>query len=162
MMNKFSKKEPFVILLVGAPLSGKTTWCYNNVYGASIISRDDILLEMYGDSDYSFAYKNADHKLVDSIFEERIINCVKNRDNVIIDMTNLSSRRRKYNLSFFDSSYYKVSVTFPILKDEEYIDRNNKRKKENNKDISLGVIKSMLKKYTPPNKEEGFDLCIYV
>jgi hypothetical protein len=26
----------------------------------------------------------------------------------------------------------------------------------------LGVIKSMLKKYTPPNKEEGFDLCIYV
>jgi tRNA uridine 5-carbamoylmethylation protein Kti12 len=76
--------------------------------------------------------------------------------------TNLSSRRRKYNLSFFDSSYYKVSVTFPILKDEEYIYRNNTRKKENNKDISLGVIKSMLKKYTPPNKEEGFDLCIYV
>ena len=55
-----------------------------------------------------------------------------------------------------------VEVLKEILKDEEYIYRNNTRKKENNKDISLGVIKSMLKKYTPPNKEEGFDLCIYV
>jgi hypothetical protein len=75
-------------------------------------------------------------------------------------MTNLTAKRRTYNLSFFDDDYYKVAVIFPILEWKEFQARNEKRKVEENKFIPEFVIKNMINSYKSIKDEEGFDKVI--
>jgi predicted kinase len=155
-------KEPYVIILIGPPLSGKTTWIRQNFGSSSfeLISRDEIVLDLHGNADYNTAFKTVDQKEVDRILVNKILASAKEKKNVIIDMTNMNSKRRKYNLSFFDDEYYKLSVIFPILKDEEYVARDKKRTEEENKSIPMSVIKNMISSYQPVSKEEGFNSVI--
>lgn len=157
-------KEPYVILLIGPPLSGKTTWINNNFEVGTFenISRDQILLDLHGEGDYNTAFKTVDQKEVDRILVNKILTSAKEGKNVIIDMTHMNSKRRKYNLSFFGKEYFKVAVIFPILKDEEYIARDKKRTDEEKKTIPMYVIKNMISSYQPVNKIEGFDKIISI
>jgi len=72
----------------------------------------------------------------------------------------LGSKRRRVNLSYFNKKYYKVGVIFPILSDEEYISRNDKRVKEENKNIPGRIVKGMIEGYQPIRPKEGFDRVI--
>ena len=155
-------KEPYVIILIGPPLSGKTTWINKNFEPGSfeLISRDEIVLDLHGNGDYNTAFKTVDQKEVDRILVNKILDSAKEKKNVIIDMTNMTSKRRKYNLSFFDDEYYKLAVIFPILKDEEYVARDKKRTEEENKSIPMSVVKNMISSYQPVSKEEGFNSVI--
>ena len=153
-------KEPFVIILIGPPLSGKTTWIRNNFPGVNVISRDEILMEVYGSDNYDDAFKNVNQKMVDKVLHERLVSADKNMDNVIIDMTHMASKRRKHNLEYFSDDYYKLAVIFPILSDDEYERRNNKRSDEENKYIPMGVIKRMISSYQPIQPDEGFNKVI--
>ena len=47
-MNPKNIKEPFVIILIGPPLSGKSTWIRENFPNTDVISRDEILMDVYG------------------------------------------------------------------------------------------------------------------
>ena len=155
-------KEPYVIILVGPPLSGKTTWINKNFESGTfeLISRDQIVLDLHGDEDYNTAFKSVDQKEVDKILVNKISTSAKEKKNVIIDMTHMSSKRRKYNLSLFDDEYYKLAVIFPILKEEEYIARDKKRTEEENKSIPMNIIKNMISSYQPIKHDEGFDRVI--
>jgi len=155
-------KEPYVIILIGPPLSGKTTWINKNFEPGTfeLISRDEIVLDLHGNVDYNTAFKTVDQKEVDRILVNKILDSAKEKKNVIIDMTNMTSKRRKYNLSFFDDEYYKLAVIFPILKDEEYFSRDKKRTEEENKSIPMHVIKNMISSYQPIKHDEGFDRVI--
>lgn len=155
-------KEPYVIILIGPPLSGKTTWIRQNFGSGSfeLISRDEIVLDLHGNGDYNTAFKTVDQTEVDRILVNKILASAKEKKNVIIDMTNMTSKRRKYNLSFFDDEYYKLAVIFPILKDEEYVSRDKKRTEEENKSIPMSVVKNMISSYQPVSKEEGFNSVI--
>ena len=155
-------KEPYVIILIGPPLSGKTTWINKNFEPGTfeLISRDEIVLDLHGNGDYNTAFKTVDQKEVDIILVNKILDSAKEKKNVIIDMTNMTSKRRKYNLSFFDDEYYKLAVIFPILKDEEYVARDKKRTEEENKSIPMSVVKNMISSYQPVSKEEGFNSVI--
>ena len=155
-------KEPYVIILVGPPLSGKTTWIRKNFEPGTfeLISRDQIVMDVHGDEDYNTAFKTVDQTEVDRILVNKILASAKEKKNVIIDMTNMTSKRRKYNLSFFDDEYYKLAVIFPILKDEEYFSRDKKRTEEENKSIPMHVIKNMISSYQPIKHDEGFDRVI--
>ena len=75
-------------------------------------------------------------------------------------MTNMVVKRRNQTLSFFDDSFYKVAVIFPILTDDEYSERNNIRNINENKWIPPFVIKSMIDSYQEPTTEEGYDKII--
>jgi hypothetical protein len=75
-------------------------------------------------------------------------------------MTNMTSKRRSHNLSYFDDSYSKIAVIFPILEWDEYVLRNEKRQKEEQKFIPLSVIKSMISSYQPISEQEDFDKVI--
>lgn len=167
MNNKFllkTLKTPFVLLMVGPPLVGKSTaikeWLKNFDGSVNIISRDSIVLEQYGSNDYSAAFNSVNQKQVDKILVSRIEDANMNRDNVIIDMTNLTTKRRTYNLSFFDDDYYKVAVIFPFLDWNELLSRNQKRKVEENKFIPEFVIKNMINSFTSIKDSEGFDKVI--
>lgn len=161
-MNLDKLKEPYVIILIGPPLSGKTTWINKNFEPESfeLISRDQIVLDLHGENDYNTAFKSVDQKEVDRILVNKLSTTAKERKNAIVDMTHMNSKRRKYNLSFFGSEYYKLAVIFPILKDEEYFVRDKKRTEEEQKSIPMYVIKNMISSYQPVNKSEGFDKVI--
>jgi predicted kinase len=155
-------KEPYVIILIGPPLSGKTTFIRENFEPGSfeLISRDQIVLDLHGKNDYNTAFKTVDQKEVDKILVNKISTSAKEGKNAIIDMTHMTSKRRKYNLSFFDEKYYKLAVIFPVLKDEEYIARDKKRTEEENKSIPMNIIKNMISSYQSVKKDEGFDRVI--
>ena len=149
-------KEPFVIILIGPPLSGKSTWIRENFPDTTVICRDEILMDVYGSRNYTEAFKNVDQKEVDRVLHQSLVDANKEKKNVIVDMTHMGSKRRKQNLNYFTSDYYKLAVIFPILSDEEYVRRNQKRIEEENKNIPMSVIKSMISSYQTISPEEGF------
>ncbi len=150
-------KNPFVILLVGPPLSGKTTWINNNFPDTNVISRDEIVMEVFGSRNYNDAFRNVNQKDVDKVLRQRISDAAKSGNNVIVDMTNISPKRRRSTLSNFNKDYNKVAVVFPTLSDDDYLFRNNQRIINENKSISLSIIKDMISNYVPPSLEEGFN-----
>lgn len=152
-------KEPWVLTLIGPPMSGKDTWIRQNFNLDQIvmISRDQILLDVYGSDNYDEAFKNVNQKEVDRVLVSTFINASKDKKNVIINMTNMTRKRRISNLDYFGDEYYKVAVIFPILDEAEYERRNLKRKEEESKWIPPHVLKSMISSYQSVTKEEGFD-----
>lgn len=162
IMNLESIKEPFVIVLVGPPMSGKSTWIKENYPDTEVISRDEILMEVYGSRNYGEAYKNADQNKVDKVLKTRIAEYAKEGRNVILDMTNLSKKVRKRNLANYGKKYTKIAVAFPVLPMEEYKRRNEIRKVEENKNIPRFVLTNMIKIYVLPTLDEGFDEVIYL
>jgi predicted kinase len=155
-------KKPFVMLLVGTPLTGKTTWIRNNYPNTPVISRDEIVMEVYGSRNYSEAFAKVDHKEVDRVLHQRLQDVANSTNDVIVDMTNLTPKRRKHTLSYFSNNFTKIAVVFPTLSDEEYIARNKKRIEEEQKDLPMSVIKSMISTFEAPTTVEGFDEIIFV
>lgn len=161
-MNIKQLKEPWVMILIGPPMSGKDTWIKSNpeLEDAVMISRDQILLDVWGSDNYDEAFSNADQKLVDRKLNQLLVETGKSEKNAIVNMTHMGRKRRKNNLSFFPN-HNKIAVIFPILSDEEYERRNKKRQKEENKYIPPKVLKSMISSYqTVDKKEEGFNKVI--
>lgn len=150
-------KEPYLILLIGPTLSGKSTWIKNNYPNTDVISRDEILMDIAGTRDYNKAFEIVDQKLVDKVLVERLLDANFNKTSSIIDMTNMTIRRRAQTLRYFNDNFYKIAVVFPILSDEEYQMRNINRNAKENKWIPPSVIKSMIDSYQYPTLEEGFD-----
>ncbi len=156
------KNKPFVIILAGVPMSGKSTWVKENYPDTLVISRDEILMEVANTRDYGFAYKNANHKVVDRLLTSRIMEASANDINVIIDMTNLTRKIRIRNLSYFSDNYLKKAIIFPVLEMDEYNKRNEFRKLNENKFIPYGVITSMITNFVLPTLDEGFDEIIKI
>jgi len=148
-----------VILLIGPPLSGKDTYLRSQDYtDFTMISRDDILMSLHNTNDYSEAFGQVDQKEVDRLLNQKIQDCIDGKKNVIINMTNLTKRGRNRHLSKFpNSDYEKIAIIFPKLDITEYINRNLKRKNEENKFIPLNVIQSMIDNWEDVTSDEGFD-----
>jgi predicted kinase len=153
-------KEPFVMLLIGPTLSGKSTWIRNNYPDVNIISRDEILMEVAGTRDYNKAFETVDQKLVDRVLAERLTDANLTKTSTIVDMTNMTVKRRSQTLRYFDDNFYKIAVVFPILSDEQYQMRNIDRNSKENKWIPPSVIKSMIDSYQEPTSDEGFSKII--
>ena len=155
-------KSPFVIILSGIPMSGKSTWVRENYPDTLAISRDELVMEVAGTRDYNLAFKTVDQKAVDKLLAKRITDAATQKVDVIIDMTNLSRKVRVKNLSYFSNEYYKVSVVLPILDSEDYKRRNDVRSINENKFIPPFVIKSMMDSFVLPTDDEGFDKIILI
>jgi predicted kinase len=155
-------KEPFVIILVGPTLSGKSTWIRNNYPDVNVISRDEIVMEVAGTRDYNKAFDIVDQKLVDKILSERLANANSTKTSTIIDMTNMTKKRRSQTLRYFGDDFNKLAVVFPILSDDEYQNRNISRNSKENKWIPPSVIKSMIDSYQEPTYDEGFTNIIFL
>jgi predicted kinase len=153
-------KEPFVMLLIGPTLSGKSTYVRSNYPDTTIISRDEIVMEVAGTRDYNKAFNEVDQKLVDKILSERLTESNSEKTSTIVDMTNMTIKRRLQTLRYFDDTFYKVAVVFPILSSEEYQKRNIDRNAKENKWIPPFVIKNMINSYQEPTEEEGYDRII--
>ena len=153
-------KEPFVMMLIGPTLSGKSTYIRNNYPNVEVISRDEIVMEVFGSRDYNLAFKEVDQKEVDRVLATRIKEANDLKTSVIIDMTNMTVKRRMATLRNFDKDFSRVAVVFPILSEEEYTKRNIDRNAKENKWIPPFVIKSMIDSYQEPTLDEGYDRII--
>ena len=162
-MNLKHLKEPFVICLIGPPLVGKSTWIRKNFPDGNltVISMDQIIMDLDGGEDYNVAYKSVNQKELKASFHQQMIQAAKNDENVIIDMTHLVRKRRRTNLAYFPKHYYKLGIIFPIPTDEEIERRNAVRTKEEKKHIGMDIYKMMVGQYQPVSKaEEGFNKII--
>ena len=152
--------HPYVLMLIGPPLSGKDTVLKELNLDAVMISRDQILLDVSQTDDYNLAFNTVNQKEVYKKLNSLLVDTGRSDKNAIINMTHMSRKRRIYNLKFFPD-HYKIAVIFPQLSDEEYKRRNQKRNEEENKFIPDHVIKSMISSYqTVDKQEEGFDKVI--
>ena len=164
-LSKFKNlKSPYILILVGPPLSAKTFFYKkflseidNNV---ELISRDETVMEVYGSRNYKEAFNNVDQKEVDRVLTQKFLDASSLNKNVIVDMTHMTSKRRKQNLNYFSDEYYKLAVIFPILSDEEYEKRNRKRIEEENKDLPMRIVRNMISSYQPIRSDEGFNKVI--
>lgn len=156
-------KSPYVLLLIGPPLVGKSYFCKRFMEeidsDVTIISRDQIVMDVYGENDYDLAFKNVDQKKVNWVLNETMEEAGDYDKNVIIDMTNMTSKRRRSTLEKFEN-FNKIAVIFPLLDWDEVERRNEKRKLEENKTIPVHVLKSMVASYQPIRDNEGFDKVI--
>jgi len=155
-------KEPFVMMLIGPTLSGKSTYIRSNYPSAEVISRDEIVMEVFGSRDYNSAFKEVDQKEVDRRLADRLTAAAAAKKNVIVDMTNMTVKRRMATLRNFGKDFTRVAVVFPILSDEEYEKRNIDRNAKENKWIPPFVIKSMIDSYQEPSPVEGYDRTIFL
>ena len=114
-------------------------------------------MEVFGSRNYNDAFRNVNQKDVDKVLRQRISDVARSGNNVIVDMTNISPKRRRSTLSNFSKDYNKVAVVFPTLSDNDYLFRNNQRMIKENKSISLSIIKDMISSYVPPSLQEGFN-----
>ncbi len=154
--------EPILVVMSGIPLSGKDTLLtYLSVNNFEIISRDNILNELGSYNSYRAQYKFVDSKLVDKVFFQKIIFFSEQQKNVIINATNLTLKRRRKILGRFPN-YFTIIIQMPLLSYEEFIKRNNTRKKEIGKALPVSLYKEMLAFYEPIEKNEGWDLVICI
>jgi len=155
-------KSPFVIILIGPPLSGKSTQlelAKNSGVEFDIIGADAILMEEYAKNGetYTEAYAKSNSKDVNRILKSKLEEAANLGKNVIVDMTNLTSKRRRTTLNYFGDEYTKIAYQFPLLNKEEYLKRNIKRNEEIGKYIPESVIFNMIGSFQSPSKEEGFN-----
>lgn len=161
-LNIKNLKEPWVMILIGVPMSGKDFFINNtpNLGNPIVISRDQIVLDVHGSDDYNLAFKSVNQKVVDANLHKSLTDAGKSTENVIVNMTHMTRKRRIQNLSYFPN-HSKIAVIFPILTEDEYKFRNLKRESEENKTIPMHVLKNMLSSYQTVDKNsEGFDKVI--
>jgi tRNA uridine 5-carbamoylmethylation protein Kti12 len=159
------EKSKEIILLVGLPGSGKSTWVKSFLSTHSdyvVVSSDDII----------DAYAKSIGKTYTEVFSEymgnaeveykiRLMAAIREKKNIIVDRTNLNLKSRRKILSSVPKEYKKVAVVFstPI---DEVKRRLIQREYETGKAIPGYVLDSMIDSYIEPTTSEGFDEIIKV
>lgn len=153
--------QPEIIVLIGLPGSGKTTWRDKMLAKSDlnyvIVSSDDEIQRMAAadDKTYDQGFEKFMGKAT-GLMKQKFRDAVNSNRSIIYDQTNMSPKKRRGILQQIPSNYRKVAVAFEV--DEEELNaRLNKRAEETNKTIPPHVMKSMARSYVPPSKEEGFD-----
>lgn len=159
-------------ILVGPPCSRKSTWLETNTNGATIISRDTLVEAVgmkYGQTSYSDSWKwlkmKANEKIekeeVDAELVRRVQEARRSKQDVIVDMTNMSKKARRKWLNQFEKDYNKRAVVF-LSGYEAQLECNRRREIKENKRISKWVTLNMLKGFSLPMYGEGFDTIDYI
>lgn len=149
-----------LIMLVGLVASGKSTIAMQYAEkGYQILSSDQMRIDLFGD----VANQENNSKLFEILYSEAR-RLLSEGFNVVIDATNISSKRRVQGVESIlkntrkdkiqlDRSNIKVIAEIVACPYNECIDRNKTRDRK----VPTGVIESMYKSWQTPMKQEGFD-----
>jgi predicted kinase len=148
--------QPKLYVLIGAPATGKTTWISQQQWANScVIISTDNHVEAYARSvnrTYNEVFQEFMPKAIDMMFNDAV-RAVQAEKDIIWDQTSMSIGSRKTKIKM-TPGYYRVAVVFSVPEQAEYQRRLNSRP---GKIIPDFVINSMIDRYEPPTKEEGFD-----
>jgi predicted kinase len=149
------------IILVGPPMSGKSTWIKQHGQGYTVLSRDEIILQMAKTTNYSEAWAKVDQDKVNAEYERTKKSVIKTNKQIIFDLTHMTAKGRNRSLQGLPKDMKRTCVVF-LTSLETLNSRNLKRTKEENKHIPEYVLKNMLGSFDFPLISEGFDEIKYV
>jgi predicted kinase len=149
-----------VIMMVGIPGSGKTTFCKECLKDWKYVSRDEIRFSLLKDDDDYFAREEEVFKQ----FVQTVNQHIENGDNVIIDATHISKKSRKKVLSRLArptllplSDIYCIYMKTPF---GTILNRN--RLREGRAYVPEDAICSMSQAFEMPELNEGFTKIITI
>lgn len=160
--------EPTVNVLVGLPCAGKSTEIAKLKKANPeivVISKDDVIMEMgevLGHTSYTDVYKkltDAEHKEAYSETIRRFQEAVKDRKDIVIDMTNMSKKSRNKWAS--NLKKYNKKATVFLAGQSLLFTRNLLRSQNDGKFIPAGVYSNMMKTFMVPTLYE-FDEVAFV
>lgn len=152
-------------ILIGPPGCGKSTFSKKHFNNYTVISRDKIMLEYAYNKQYIFSttdaeYSNAwkqlteeDQKNIDSSLHLEFQEAIKNKENILIDMTNMSKKSRAKWINPAKQKKYSIKYVVFIPEHSKYANKLMERK-NNGKDISNTVVNNMWKNFTYPVPDE--------
>lgn len=157
---------PSIIMLVGLPGSGKTT--YRDKYIKDIVSSNplvisqDDLVEAYASENnmtYTQAFQTANLKDFQRQVKQTFVDAIADGRTIVLDRTNLTVKTRQSFLYLVPAHYSKIAIVFdvhPLVLE----DRLERRAAATGKFIPDYVINQMRRSYVAPSKPE-FDHIVY-
>jgi len=144
-----SPKQPrgYVVLAIGLPGSGKTTWYKRR--GVTPLS-SDLLRNLLFDDITEQRYQGLVFSTLRSLLRARLI--AKMPWNYV-DATNLSPHERKQWIRMAKSFQYEVQAVFFDVPLAVCMERNSKRERV----VTDEVMRKMAERLRPPSFKEGFD-----
>jgi predicted kinase len=137
----------YVILAIGMPGSGKTTWFRRR--GVTPLS-SDLLRNILFDDVEEQRYQGLVFSTLRSLLRARLIARMPWN---YVDATNLSIHERRQWIKMAKSFGYEVQAVFFDVPLEVCLERNAKR----DRSVSEDIMRKMAEKLKPPVFEEGFD-----
>ena len=147
--TSISPKEPrgYVVLAIGLPGSGKTTWYKRR--GVTPLS-SDLLRSLLFDDITEQRYRGLVFSTLRSLLRARLI--AKMPWNYV-DATNLSPHERKQWIKMAKSFGYEVQAVFFDVPLSVCLERNSKRDRQ----VTDEVMHKMAERLKPPTFKEGFE-----
>lgn len=139
--NKMKKDNLKILILVGIPASGKSTW------SSDYVRKNPNWVRVNRD-DFRKMLKNAQicepkiEDMITDLMKTTITKCLTRKLNVIIDNTNL---KQKYIKDFIETFKYVADIDYRVfdISLDKAIERDNNRDAK----VGEGVIKKMYKDY---------------
>lgn len=142
--------RPSLILLVGIPGSGKTTYAEKHIKenpNTVHLSSDKIRAELWGDE-----ATQGDNNEVFSLMQSRAIDALNNGQSVVYDATNVTRKDRSYIIALCPK-FAKIEAHVMFAPIETCIERDAARERT----VGKEVIDRMLKRFQAVYYDEGID-----
>lgn len=111
--------KPYEIkILIGPQASGKSSYASTQI-GYTIISRDDSAVEFWKKTYSELTTDEIFDPAVDTLFNSKLTQAIKDRQNILVDKTNMTNKSQNRSLGQLPSEYKKTAVVF--LKDYEQL-----------------------------------------
>lgn len=135
-----------LIMTVGLPASGKSTWC-KGFKNSFVISYDGIRKQLYGDESVQGNFAE-----IEKEFDKQVKMAVRSYEYIVLDATNIYQNRRKEFIKkwkkYFDEFW---AVQFPLT-----VDECKERNKQRERQVPESVIDRMDKNMQWVERGEGF------
>lgn len=147
--NDVSIPHPMLILTVGAPGSGKSTWVTqekSKIYGSRSISRDDIRESLYGKEYHDSTPVRECEKQVSLILLATVEEWLSHGHTVFVDNTHTSFSSMKDIIRIARSNNVPIRIVWVHTPMNVCIERNKKRCAQGGRYVPEEIISSMWNK----------------